>query len=287
MYSPFKKFDLTGKTAIVTGGGTGLGYYITRALMGSGAKVVIVARREEVLADAVERLKKETDAGEVSYFRTDLGKRDDVTALIEHMNANYGGADIVICNAVLSIREPLDDVKDESLDQMLQVNLASNFALIRAFLPSMRQKKWGRVIFSSSINSITGLADEGVSSYAACKGAVDAYCKTAAAETGHDGITFNSIQLGVYYTELTEWLLEGLARDLGKEASQAFVDSIAGMSALGRMGRSEEVEGVVQFLASDAGSYCTGSNLVLDGGVSAMMRPNPPPEDVKWPKLKF
>ena len=285
MNSAFKKFDLTGKTAIVTGGGAGLGYFMTRGLMRSGAKVMMVARREDVLAKAADQLRQESDAGEIIYYRADLGKRKDVAALVDHANKSMGGADIVVCNAVLSHLQRLEEIQDEALEEMFQVNVAANIALARSFVPNMRKNKWGRVILVSSVNSILGMAEEGTGSYSACKGGLNAFAKTAAAETGHDGITFNSLLLGMYMTELMDNLIEDIEREKGAEASKEFVDSSAASIALGRMGKSEEVEGVIQFLASDAGSYCTGADLVLDGGLSIMMKPNQPPADPVYPNL--
>ena len=282
MNSAFRKFDLAGKTAIVTGGATGLGYFMTRGLMRSGAKVMMVARREEVLSNAAKKLRKDTNTGEVLFYRADLGMRESISDLIQHVDNDMGGADIVICNAVHNELQHLEDIRDETLDEMFQINVAANISLVRAFLPHMRKGKWGRIIFVSSVNSIVGIAQEGVGAYAACKGALNAFCKTAAAETGHDGITVNSVLLGAYFTEMTEWLLS----ELDEEQGNQFLNSIASMVALGRQGNAEEVEGVIQFLASDAGSYCTGADLVIDGGLSIMMKPNPPPEEPVYPVLK-
>ena len=117
--------------------------------------------------------------------------------------------------------------------------------------------------------------------YAASKGAINAYTRMAAAELGHDGITVNSLILGAFHTDMMQTnVVELLDQMHGPGAGEAFVKDFAGNSALGRLGRPEEVEGQVQLLASDAGSYVTGTEVIVDGGMSIMMRPNPARERI-------
>ena len=202
MNPAYQKFDLRGRTAVVTGGGTGLGYFMSRGLVRSGARVVITARREEVLERAAERLNAEDVPGEAVYHPVDLASKDSISGLIGHVNGTFGGADIFIGNAAQDFLEPFDEVQDSSMESIWQVNFASNVQLLRAFLPRMREKKWGRAIFSSSTSTVCSPAAEGMSMYTATKGALNSFTKTVAAETGHDGITVNTLVLGFYLTEL-------------------------------------------------------------------------------------
>jgi short-subunit dehydrogenase len=117
----FKKFDLTGKTAVVTGGATGLGYYMTRGLMRSGAKVMMAARRENVLKEAAATLRTETKSGEVLYHTVDLNQRDTIKAFADHAIKTMGGVDIFIGNAGQDIFEAVDKITDPVIDQMFQV----------------------------------------------------------------------------------------------------------------------------------------------------------------------
>jgi NAD(P)-dependent dehydrogenase (short-subunit alcohol dehydrogenase family) len=140
-------------------------------------------------------------------------------------------------------------------------------------------------MFSSSTTSLAGSAHEGMAVYTATKGALNSLAHTVAAETGHDGITCNSIVFGMYVTEMLEQYRHFLETTQGPATSKAFIDSFASMTARGRLGRSDEVEGLIQFLASDAGGYITGTNLCADGGMAVMLRPNPPPEHPVYPPV--
>ena len=274
MSSAFKKFDLTGKNAIVTAGGTGLGYHMTRALASAGARVLICSRRESVLKQAAEKLMTDPLIKDVRYHCVDLNDRTSIQTLAKHALDDFGGVDIFVGNAAEVAMEHVDNISDASVDRILQVNLASNVELMRAFLPAMRKKKWGRFIFSSTVGSMVASPHEGLGMYGATKAAINGFVRTAATETGHDNITVNSIVLGFYFTEMMRESCAQLDK-VQPGASKAFVDGYSSMAALGRLGNPEEVEGLIQLLASDAGSYITGSSVVIDGGMSVMLRPNP------------
>ena len=282
MSNAYEKFDLAGRTAVVTGGGTGLGYHITRGLIRSGAKVMIAARREDVLVEAAKTLNEECWPGEVTYHSLDLSDSQSINAFSEQAVEILGGVDIFVGNAAQEGFEYLDEITEERMMQMFQLNIAANMALTRNFLPGMRKKKWGRVIFSSSTASVTASAQQGYSAYSACKGALNAFARTAAAETGHDGITVNTLVLGLYLTRMVQDNLD-LMDQAQPGAAKAVVDNFSSMTACGRVGRVDEIEGVIQMLASDAGSYVTGTNLCIDGGASIMMRPNSLPEHPVFP----
>jgi NAD(P)-dependent dehydrogenase (short-subunit alcohol dehydrogenase family) len=269
----FTKFDLTGKTAVVTGGATGLGYYMTRGLARSGATVLIAARRTEVLAKAAAQLNSEFDEERVRLRTVDLADRSSVRDLAGYAVAELGGVDVFIGNAAQEFLEPVDEIRVESIDQIMQVNVTANIQLFREFLPGMRAKKWGRVLFSSSASSVAAPANDHMGMYTATKGALNSFTRTAANEVGPDGITVNSLLLGVFWTEMMEATHQNLAAGYGQQAADDFKQVLVDMTSLARWGRPEEVEGLVQFLASDAGSYMTGTNLLIDGGLSIMVRP--------------
>jgi len=275
----FKKFDLTGKTAFVTGGATGLGYYMARGLARSGAGVMIAARRETVLKDAAKQL-SEDSGNAVIYRKIDLSDREDIEHSVDYVIDTLGGVDIFIGNAGQEARLGVSDDQEKIMANLMQVNFAANVSLVTRFLPHMKKKQWGRIIFSSSESSLRAVSI-GQSMYAASKGAINAYTRMAAAELGHDGITVNSLILGAFHTDMMQTnVVELLDQMDGPGAGEAFVKDFAGNSALGRLGRPEEVEGQVQLLASDAGSYVTGTEVIVDGGMSIMMRPNPARERI-------
>jgi NAD(P)-dependent dehydrogenase (short-subunit alcohol dehydrogenase family) len=268
-------FNLEGRRALVTGGGTGLGYHMTRALMRAGAHVLIAARREAVLRRAVERLNEETpDAGRASYHPVDLNDRASIAQLAAHASGSFGGVDIYIGNAGQDINEHVLDIKNESIDQIMQVNISANVELVRALLPAMKAKRWGRIMFSSSVSTVVSSPHEGIGMYTATKGALNAFTRTLAAEVGHFNVTVNSLVIGFFVTDLVRHAEELLRKTQGEEAARRFMADFVGMTALGRAGRPEELEGLIQLLSSDAGSYITGTNLAIDGGMSIMLRSN-------------
>ena len=148
----FEKFSLKGRLALVTGGGTGLGYHMSRALAQAGAKVLISARRADVLEAATAKLNAEPGVSNVSWHVVDLNNRDSIKALAAHA-AGLGGVDIFIGNAGQDFNEHILDIKNSSIDQIMQVNVSANVELVRAFVPHMRAQKWGRILFSSSAST--------------------------------------------------------------------------------------------------------------------------------------
>jgi len=274
MNEAFKKFDLTGKTAFVTGGGTGLGYCMARGLVLSGAKVVIAARRESVLQEAVAKLAEETGKT-VGYKTIDLRDNASIGKTADQVVEELGGVDIFVGNAGGEGKAMVDEDQADIVANLMQVNFAANVTLVKHFAPQMKQKKWGRILFSSSESSIRGVAG-GQSIYGASKGALNSYTRMAAMELGHDGITVNSLIIGFFLTEMMQTnVIDRFDKLKGPGAGAAMAKDFASNTALGRLGDPAEIEGLVQLLASNAGSFITGSEVLIDGGTSIMMRPKP------------
>jgi NAD(P)-dependent dehydrogenase (short-subunit alcohol dehydrogenase family) len=275
MSGTFDKFDLQGRTALVTGGATGLGYHMSKALAEAGATVLIAARRAEVLRDAAERLNENAEiAGRVRWHTVDLANRKNVAALASHAIETLGDIDIFVGNAAQDFHMPVESIRDDAVDTMLQANISSNVELVRAFLPGMRAKRWGRFLFSSSATTVVASPFEGCSIYTAVKGALNAFTRTLSTEVGHQNITANALVLGFFFTDMVRDAQEDIRRREGDAAARKFEEDFVGMTALGRAGTPDELEGLIQLLASNAGSYITGSCLVIDGGLSIMLRPN-------------
>jgi NAD(P)-dependent dehydrogenase (short-subunit alcohol dehydrogenase family) len=233
---------------------------------------MIMARREDVLKDAAQKLSAESEGNEVLYQRLDLGDRATIKESAREALGVLGGVDIFIGNAAQDCLEPLDRITEETVDHAMQVNFTSNVSLVKAFLPGMRAKRWGRIIFSSSAASLAAGPHIGLATYSATKAAINAYTRVAAAEAGCDGITVNSLILGMFLTDMAKQVAE-MKESEEAAAGKAFIDQFVSSSALRRLGECEEVEGVVQLLASDAGSFITGACLAVDGGLSAMLLP--------------
>jgi 3-oxoacyl-[acyl-carrier protein] reductase len=210
----------------------------------------------------------------VQCHAVDLCDRNSISDLVRHAVQSLGGVDIYIGNAGQDINEHILNVKDSSIDQIMQVNISANVELVRAFLPGMKAKRWGRVMFSSSVSTVVSSPHEGIGMYTATKGALNAFTRTLAAEVGHFNITANSLVIGFFVTDLVRHAEELLRKTQGEQAARRFMEDFVGMTALGRAGRPEELEGLIQLLSSDAGSYITGTNLIVDGGMSIMLRSN-------------
>ena len=275
MNTPYDKFDLTGKNALVTGGATGLGFHMARALARGGANVIIAARREDVLDKAAKELRADPFVKNVSWHAVDLLDRGSIERLAAHAVSTLGGIDIFVGNAANVFVEQIPDLDLKSMDEGFQLNLMANMQLAKAFLPGMRERKWGRFIFSSSIASVMVSPLEGTATYAATKAGLNGFCRQIAADMGHYNINANSMVLGFFFTDILKAGVEHISSTQSPEAAKKFLDDFVSTSALGRIGDPSEVEGLVQLLASNAGSYITGASIAIDGGMSIMMRPLP------------
>ncbi|HKY90311.1 MAG TPA: SDR family NAD(P)-dependent oxidoreductase [Nevskiaceae bacterium] len=270
MHDTFKKFDLTGRTAFVTGGGTGIGYFMSRGLAALGARVMIAARRADVLAAAANQLREETGR-EVLYAPIDLADRSNTIAAARSAVERLGGVDIFVGNAGQDSWAPIDRVRDEDVDRLMLVNVTANITLAREFIPHMRKKKWGRILLSSSITERLVSAQEGMTAYAASKAAVSSLARSIAVDTGHDGITANAIVFGAFMTDMLQASLDSV----GAEQRAHLVNAVVSQNALGRFAQPHEAEGVVQLLASDAGSYITGAAIPVEAGWTVTLKANP------------
>jgi NAD(P)-dependent dehydrogenase (short-subunit alcohol dehydrogenase family) len=244
-------FDLSGRVALVTGGSRGIGKAIARGFALAGADVAIVARTEPELAGALPEILMGTDRRGI-YCSADLDDRGEATRVADEVLKQLGRIDILVSNAGASIPEPVDEIRDASWDSVLGVHVNSAMALMRALVPEMKQRRWGRVICTSSILGFQGR--ERRLAYSAAKGALIAMVRSAAVELGPFGITVNTVAPGPVETEARRWL------------SPAEVDAAAVRTALERWARPEELVAPVLMLAGDGGSYVTGTTLVVDGG---------------------
>jgi NAD(P)-dependent dehydrogenase (short-subunit alcohol dehydrogenase family) len=249
---PSPLFDLTGKAALITGGSKGIGKAIAIGFAQAGADVMICSRHEDELQSAAEEIKAES-SGRVETLVTDMTNREHVEKLAAETNARLGKVDILINNAGSNTPQPTDQIDDAVWDRLIELNLTSCLLLTRAVLPGMKERGWGRIIYTASIMGITGSADR--SAYCATKGALISMGHSQAVELGQYGITVNCISPGPIATDLPMSLLDKPTQD-----------RFASRTALGRWGQPAELAGPALLLASEAGSYITGENLVVDGG---------------------
>jgi NAD(P)-dependent dehydrogenase (short-subunit alcohol dehydrogenase family) len=248
-------FDLTGRVALVTGGSKGLGKAMATIFARAGAGVVIAARHEDELAAAAEEIGR-AGGGRVEAVAADMTRRDDVRRLADAAVAALGKVDILVNNAGSNIPQPIDQIRDEDWDRLVELNLSSCMALARALSPGMKQRRWGRIIHISSIMGLASTAGRNV--YSATKSALVGMARASALDLGPFNVTVNCLAPGPFATDMPMSILTA--------DQQA---ALAGRTALGRWGRPEELAGPALLLASDAGSYITGTVLVVDGGALA------------------
>jgi gluconate 5-dehydrogenase len=245
-------FDLAGRVALVTGGSKGLGLAMARGFAEAGADIVISSRHEDELKQAAAEIRK-AGGGRVEYVVADMVERRDVARLAETALARLGRVDILVNNAGTNNPQSIDQIRDEDWDRIIELNLTSCMALTRDLVPQMKERRWGRVIYMSSI---MGLASkDGRGPYSATKSALLGLARAAALDLGEFGITVNCIAPGPFMTDLP-------GKMLTDEQKKVFADR----TALGRWGQPREMAGPALLLASEAGGYITGSVLVVDGG---------------------
>jgi NAD(P)-dependent dehydrogenase (short-subunit alcohol dehydrogenase family) len=248
-------FDLTGRVALITGGSRGLGKAMARAFADAGADLVLCSRHDEELQAAADEIRRATGV-RVECFTADMSRRENVVRLAETATSAMGKIDILVNNAGHNIPQPIDEIRDADWDLLVELNLNSCMALTRALAPGMKQRRWGRVIHISSIMALASTA--GRNAYSATKAALIAMAKASALDLGPFGITVNCIAPGPFLTDMP-------MKILSEEQKKA----LAARTAMNRWGQPEELMGPALLLASDAGSYITGSVLVVDGGATA------------------
>jgi 3-oxoacyl-[acyl-carrier protein] reductase len=243
-------FDLTGKTALITGATGGIGGEIAKALHKQGATVVLSGTR----AEALESLKNELGSRAFTAV-CNLGDKESVEGLVKAAEAAVGAPiDILVNNAGITRDNLFMRMKDEEWDQVIAVNLTAAFRLSRAVLRGMMKKRWGRIISITSVVGETGNGGQG--NYAAAKAGLVGMSKSLAAEVASRNITVNCVAPGFIATPMTDALT-----DAQKEA-------VFGKIPAGRMGTPAEIAAAVVYLASEEAAYVTGETLQINGGMA-------------------
>ncbi len=248
-------FNLTGRTALVTGGSQGLGKAMATIFADAGAEVVISSRHEDDLRTAAAEIREQT-AAQTEYVVADMTGREDVRRLAAACLDLKGKIDILVNNAGANLPQAIDQIRDDDWDRLVELNLTSCMVLTRALVPGMKQRRWGRIIHISSIMGLASTAGRNV--YSATKSALLGLARASALDLGAFNITVNCIAPGPFATSMPMTIL-----------SQEQQAALAARTALDRWGRPEELAGPALLLASEAGSYITGTVLVVDGGALA------------------
>ena len=244
-------FQLSGKTALITGASGGIGSAIAKNLSHQGAHVVLHGTR----AGRLEELASEIGSN-VSVVTANLSDRDAVGGLVAEAAKATGAIDILVNNAGITRDNLFMRMKDEEWDDVLEVNLTSSMLLCRSAIRAMMKARWGRIISISSIVGVTG--NPGQTNYAASKAGMIGFSKSLAAEVASRGITVNIVAPGFIETPMTD--------ELADEQKQKLLANVPA----GRLGSSQEVAAAVSFLASEEAAYMTGSTLHVNGGMAML-----------------
>jgi len=243
---------LTNKTAIITGGGSGIGQACAWAFYQEGANVVLFGRREDKLKETAQEL-----GSRAMTVSGDMTRTEDLDRLVQETLSKFHRIDILVNNAGLFKGAPLHEISDEQYDEMMNINMRAVFQLTRRVLPVMMEQKNGNIIHISSILGIIAVPQVAV--YNISKGALNQFSRSIAVEYGSYGIRSNSICPGLIETDMTADLMKDEA--LMQEWSKGY--------PIGRFGKPEDVASACLFLASDESSFITGTVLPVDGGFTA------------------
>ena len=260
-------FSLEGKVALVTGGGSGIGFGITCALYKAGAKVCFNQRSVEKVNKALKEFEKE---GVKAYgYVCDVTKEDEVNKLVKKINEEVGVIDILVNNAGIIKRIPMCDMSVEEFRQVIDVDLNAPFIVSKAVIPGMIEKGHGKIINICSMMSELGR--ETVSAYAAAKGGLKMLTRNICSEYGEANIQCNGIGPGYIATPQTAPLREKQADG----SRHPFDQFIVAKTPAGRWGTPEDLMGPTVFLASDASNFVNGHILYVDGGILAYIGKQP------------
>ena len=246
-------FDLSGRCALVTGGSKGIGKAVARGYAEAGANVVISARHEDELNAAKQEIGDGLDI-RVEYVVADMIDRSKVRQLAQESVARLGKIDILFNNAGSNEPQVLVETTDESWDRILELNLTSCMGLARELAPGMVERKWGRIVHTSSVMALASNPGRGL--YSATKAALIGMARAHALELGPYGVTVNCLAPGPVMTDLPMSLLND-------EQKQQFAER----TAVKRWGQVVDMVGPALLLSSDAGAYVTGTVILADGGM--------------------
>jgi NAD(P)-dependent dehydrogenase (short-subunit alcohol dehydrogenase family) len=256
--------QLTGKRALVSGSSAGIGFAIAQSLAAEGATVVINGRSKERLEAAAKKIRASGAKGEVIISATDLATKAGVETLLKHVPE----VDILVNNLGIYFPKPFEELTDEDWLKIFEVNVLSGIRLSRAYLPGMKKKNWGRIIFISSESGINIPVE--MIHYGVTKTAQLAVSRGLAETTAGTGVTVNAVLPGPMRSEGVEQFVEDMARTRKTDAASVekeFFKSVRPSSLLKRFATPEEVAAMVTYVASPLSSATNGAALRVDGGV--------------------
>lgn len=257
---------ITGRTALITGGDSGIGWETAQLLLDEGATVVISDLDEDSLAEAAGRLRAEP--GRLHHVAADITSLDDVAELGRRVRAAVGSIDILVQSAgITGAQGYFHEIDDEGWTKTIEVDLLGPVRLVREFLPDLRTGGWGRLVFLASEDAVQPYDDE--IPYCSAKAGILALMKGMSRTYASEGLLVNAVSPAFIHTPMTDAMMEKRADQRGEsfdDAIESFLDEERPYMELGRRGEPAEVAAVIGFLCSDAASFVNGSNYRVDSG---------------------
>jgi NAD(P)-dependent dehydrogenase (short-subunit alcohol dehydrogenase family) len=250
--TPENPFSLRGETALITGGGTGIGLAMAHAMHAAGATVVLAGRREAELAAAVQAL-----GDRAGYVVHDVNRLELASALATQVEKTHGPITCLVNNAGQNMKKPAVDTTPEELEALMRTHVFGAHALVRAIAPGMIERKHGNILFTASMASLFGIPN--VIAYTAAKSAMSGLVRGYAVELSPHGIRVNAIAPGWIDTAMSRKAFEG---------DPARKNKILSRTPLARLGQTEDIGHAAVYLTSPAAKFVTGVMLPVDGGVS-------------------
>lgn len=252
-------FQLSGRKALVTGGGRGLGEQLAFALAEAGADVVLCSRKLHACEEVVEEIRQQTGVQALA-LELDVADVESIRQVHAEVEASFGSIDILVNNAGISWGAPPLEMPLDRWQQVMNVNATGTFLMTQAFAPAMIEQGYGRIVNISSVAGMLGTPPGVMDAvgYHASKGAVLAMTRELAVKWASSGVTVNAIAPGFFPTKMTAGVIH--------QASELMLSG----TPMGRFGNEDDLKGLVVYLASAASAYMTGQVLVVDGGASAM-----------------
>jgi NAD(P)-dependent dehydrogenase (short-subunit alcohol dehydrogenase family) len=250
-------FDLSGKTAVISGSSKGIGRAVAERLAEHGARVVISSRKAGPCDEVAAEINAKYGEGRAIAIPANIASKDDLQRLVDETNAAFGRIDILVCNAATNpYAGPMAGISDEQFEKILQNNVISNHWLIQMVAPQMLERKDGSIIIVSSVGGLRGNALIGA--YNVSKAADMQLARNLAVEWGPSNVRVNCIAPGLIKTDFARYLWE----------NPEVLKTVTEPTPMKRIGQPDEIAGAAVYLASPASAYMTGQTLVIDGGIT-------------------
>jgi 3-hydroxybutyrate dehydrogenase len=256
--------SLKGKVALVTGSTSGIGLGVAHALAAEGADILMNGFGDAAL---IETLRAETASKygvRVAYSGADISKPDQIRAMVAQAHSELGGCDILVNNAGIQFTAKIEDFPDEQWDRIIAINLSGAFFAMKAAIPGMKAKRWGRIINIASAHGLVASAEK--VAYVAAKHGIVGVTKVAAIELANDGVTANAICPGWVLTPLVQKQIDARAEREGRDAKDVSAEFVAEKQPMHRFSTPAHIGAAAVFLCSEGAATMTGVALPVDGG---------------------